>query len=98
RPAEEDVEVPLPARLAEHVEPRAEELDQFQLAEEGRELVLGVLPDQGACVADDPPGLGVAAVGAEVAQQPGAEAVRLADVDDPAAGVEHSVDAGPAGG
>ena len=45
-------------------------------------------------MADDLPGLRVAAVLAEVAQQPGAEVLGLADVDEPAALVEHAVDAG----
>src|SRR5207244_12104192 len=60
------------------------------------DLARGVLPDQGAGVVDDAAGLFAAAGGAEVAQQPGAQALRLADVDEAAARVDHAVDAGAA--
>jgi hypothetical protein len=44
-------------------------------------------------VVDDPAGLVAAAGGAEVAQQPGPQALGLADIDQGAARVDHAVDA-----
>src|SRR5207248_2599924 len=85
----------LPARLAGDVEARLPAADEFQLAQDGGELVGRLLPDEGARVLDNLAGLLVAA-GAEVAEQPGAQRARLADVDQFTGGVEHAVDAGQA--
>src|SRR5262249_831047 len=61
------------------------------------ELVAGLLPHQHARVADDLLGLRIAAF-AKVAEEPRAQVLRLADIDEPAAGVDHAIDAGRARG
>src|SRR5262249_8902140 len=71
--ADADVVVSLEARQADDVKPGRQPLDEFQLAEQGGELVGGFLPDQTAGVLNDPAGLRVAAVHAEITQEPTAK-------------------------
>ena len=93
--AEAQVDVPPRAGHPLDVEAGLEVADQLQLAEQCGEFVGRLLPDQDAGVADDLAGLVLAAVLAEVAQQACPQILRLADVNDPLAGVDHAVDAGP---
>jgi hypothetical protein len=84
--------MPLEAGHPEDVEPRSQGLDQLQFAQQRGELVAGLLPDEYPGVPDDLAGLGVAAVLAEVREEASTEVLRLADVHDAAAVVDHPVD------
>jgi hypothetical protein len=93
--ADADVVAPPAGRLSLDVVARPPPPDQLQFAQQSRELARQRFPDDDARLLHDAAGLGVAALRTEVRQQPGAQALGLADVDQLAALVEHAVDAGP---
>ena len=65
-----------------------------QLLEQRRELARHVIPLDALGLADDARALVLGKRAAEVAEQPRAELLRLADVHDLAVGSEHAIDAG----
>src|SRR5262245_28347104 len=85
------------ARLAQDVESRPVPADQLEFADEGAELIGYRFPDQRVRVAEDATGLRVAAL-AEIAHQPGAQALGLAHVNQVTVPAEHAVHAGYLGG
>src|SRR5690606_15507392 len=90
----DDKEGMLPGPVHLDVERRAMLADQRQLGERRRELARRrVELDVGRGV-KDPGRLVLGVAGPEVGEQPGPERLRLADVEDPAGRVEHSIGAG----
>ena len=81
--------------LHRDVEPRPQSLDQPQLLEQRRELARRVLPLDVGRLAQNPRALFLGIRAAEVAEQPRAHALRLADVHDLAVWRQHAIDAGP---
>src|SRR5215469_11897836 len=89
--AEADVTPAATRRLTLHVEARLPAADQFQLAEQGRELARRRLPHQLPRLVDDSPRLRIPAARAEVPEQARAKVFCLANVDQVADHVHHAV-------
>ena len=85
-------EVPVVA-LHRDVEARTQPLDLLQLEQQRRELARRVLPVDAHSVAENSRALVLGKGTAEVAEQPRANPLRLADVHDLAVGRVHAVDA-----
>jgi len=98
RPANAQVVMSRVTGQPDHIETRPQPLDQFELSKKRSELVAGLFPDQRAGVLDDFAGFRIAAVLAEVTEEPGAKVLGFSDVDEAAVGIEHAVDAGQARG
>src|SRR5262249_51798205 len=62
---------PVAARLSLEVEGRPPAANQFQLAQESREVARRIFPENAAGFAENPPGLGGASFRSAIAQQPG---------------------------
>ena len=95
RAAQADIGGLAASRLSLDVEPRPPAPNQFQLTQERRKLAGSVFPDDRGSVLENAPGLGIAALGPEVAQQTGAQGLGLADINQLLLVGEHPIDTRP---